>query len=298
MTVSIIIPVYNDQVGLNQTLNAIDGQNFPLADVEVIIVDNGSTDKVFLEKSYQFTCIVLSENKPGSYSARNKGLEFSAGEIVVFTDANCIPDPEWLKSGISRLTTSAEGLSIIGGYVELFDPNYKSSVASSYDMYTGFGQKKNVEARGFSATANLFTFREVFSSVGVFNSHLLSAGDFEWCWRAQAAGYKLGYEHKASMLHPCRTSLVSLIRQARRVEGGRRQLAQYFYTSDYSEPKSLNKRTSLKGENRFKAALSILQDSTLNLSQKINVLVVGSILRISSLFERFRLSLGQQAERE
>lgn len=265
---------------------------------EVIVIDNGSEEKIQLRKDYKFKLALLEESAPGSYSARNKGLEVANGEVLVFTDANCIPDPDWLEKGIARLTSEINKVDLVGGNVELFDPTDRGGWAAFYDIYTGFGQEKNFEERGFAATANLFAHRHVFLSIGAFDSSLMSGGDFEWCWRAQTSGFKLGYEHQARMRHPCRTSLASLIRQARRVESGRRQLGAYFYSTKYTVSNNLSKPRSLKGSSRLSAALSILQGAELSFNERFKLLSIGLVLRSVTIIERLRLMLGKRAERE
>ena len=86
--ISIIIPVYNDQKGLDKCLKFISKQNFD-RNFEAIIIDNLSEREIYIKKEFSnFARLVKCENK-GSYAARNVGIYNAKGEILAFTDADC-----------------------------------------------------------------------------------------------------------------------------------------------------------------------------------------------------------------
>ena len=76
--VSVIIPVYNDTEALSKTLSELFNQSYPVRLYEVIVVDNGSDQNTYAAvKNYQ-NIIYGTENKVGSYAARNKGITLAA----------------------------------------------------------------------------------------------------------------------------------------------------------------------------------------------------------------------------
>ncbi len=80
---------------------------------EVLIVDDASADDTLKQLRAQdsgFT-VTESDRNRGSYVARNLGLQRSRGELIAFTDADCVPDPEWLHDGITALAAQAGGIS-------------------------------------------------------------------------------------------------------------------------------------------------------------------------------------------
>lgn len=95
--ISIIIPVYNDPVGLTNTINSLVKQDFK-GKYEILIVDNGSDDNTpeiiqKFEKKYSNLVEGFKENEiQSSYAARNKGIKKSRGEILVFIDADMWAD--------------------------------------------------------------------------------------------------------------------------------------------------------------------------------------------------------------
>src|SRR5712691_1460257 len=75
---------------------ALLSQRYPSEDYEVIMVDNNSTDSS-LRIAQQFPHVkILGEEKPGAYAARNRGLAEATGALIAFTDADCVPEENWL----------------------------------------------------------------------------------------------------------------------------------------------------------------------------------------------------------
>jgi glycosyltransferase involved in cell wall biosynthesis len=96
---SVIIPTYNRAARLGYGLEALRRQdcNFTF---EVIVVDDGSTDDT-LEVVARFPEIrVISQTNKGPAAARNHGVREASGEIVLFTDDDCEPFPDWLTEMI------------------------------------------------------------------------------------------------------------------------------------------------------------------------------------------------------
>ena len=100
--VSVVIPVYNDPSGLQDTLESLVAQNFPKDQYEIIVVDNGSTDKTLdvakmhADKYPQLVKYVIEDNIQSSYAARNKGIIVAKGELISFIDADMTVREEWL----------------------------------------------------------------------------------------------------------------------------------------------------------------------------------------------------------
>lgn len=113
---SVVIPFYNAAETLERCLSAIEAQNFPRDRYEIIAIDNNSTDgsAAIVRRFPRVT--LLTEGVQGAYAARNRGVNRARGRILVFTDPDCVPHPDWLASIAKRLeVTDTEVL--IGGYI-------------------------------------------------------------------------------------------------------------------------------------------------------------------------------------
>lgn len=219
--VSVVIPVYNDRERLALCLDALAAQSYPMDRVEVLVVDNGSDEPPEEVVARHPFSRLLHESKPGSYCARNRALEEAQGELLAFTDSDCLPSREWLKSGIA-LVESHDGGAVVGGAIEVFALDEQNPTAVElYDIAHGLRQESYVNNAHYAATANLFTSRRVMESVGAFNGLLKSSGDSEWGQRAHADGWPIVFSAQALIRHPARRSLRAIITKARRHAGGR-----------------------------------------------------------------------------
>lgn len=204
--ISVIVP-HLDEPRLAACLDALARQTHP--NFEVIVVDNGSKAPPEVPAPAR---LILCE-RPGSYAARNAGIEAAQGDHLAFTDADCLPEPDWLE----RLDAALDSAPRATGPVPLFIDG-KRTAAAIYDCLFAFTQEANAAA-GFGITANMAARRDVFEAVGPF-AEVGSIGDREWGQRAEAAGHPIAWAPEAVVRHPARSRLKPLLRKMRRLEGG------------------------------------------------------------------------------
>lgn len=222
--VSVIVPVFNDAARLVLLLDALDRQTYPKSRLEILVVDNGSQEDVqtpVRRRGPPF--VALHEPRPGSYAARNKALEVARGEVLAFTDADTIPDPDWLAQGVEALHEHPEA-GLVAGRIRVFPAGKHRTWVERFEMLYAFPQERFVRDQHFGATANVFTRRSVMDRVGPFNPALMSGGDREWGQRVHAAGLPVLYEPKAVVAHPARRTFGEYEQKIRRVVGGMRAL--------------------------------------------------------------------------
>jgi glycosyltransferase involved in cell wall biosynthesis len=218
--VSVIIPVFNDSDRLRLCLNTLSDQSYPKDLYEIIVVDNNSEEDI-QSVVQPFPQVRLAhESRCGSYAARNAGIAIAQGDVLGFTDSDCIPAQDWIEKGVKWLLKS-ENCGLVAGKIELFfrNPDHPT-LAERFDQLNFLQQQKHLEEKHFGATANLFTTRSVFDAIGVFNAGLKSGGDKEWGNRVFAAGYQQIYADEMRITHPARHRVKDLIKKTERIAEG------------------------------------------------------------------------------
>lgn len=218
--VSVIIPTLNDSARLRQCLSMLENQTYPKHLYEVIVVDNNSKEDIKgLVDSFN-QARITHENRKGSYAARNKGISIAKGTILGFTDSDCLPAADWVEKGVEKLSETYN-CGLVAGNVQIFFKDPKNpTVVEIYDSMNFLRQKHYVENFKFGATANVFTYKKVFETVGLFNSELKSGGDSEWGKRVFLAGFVQAYADDVLVMHPARYQWKDIQRKAVRVTEG------------------------------------------------------------------------------
>ncbi|MEA5464687.1 glycosyltransferase [Leptothoe sp. PORK10 BA2] len=211
--VSIIIPVHNGAKSLATLLNALQKQTYPSYRLEIIVADNNSHDgSDQLASSFTGVQIVYEHKIQNAGAARNRAMQSATGEIFAFTDADCVPNPDWVEQGVKYLTQW--GCDRIAGSV-IFSPlSAKSSSAAILDAVYNLNQQFLVETFQSAVTANLFAHRKVFETVGFFHTDYFE--DMQWNRRASMAGFSIQYGSKSIVSHPPRDVFSSVWEKGRR----------------------------------------------------------------------------------
>ncbi len=197
--VSVIIPHYNDLDHLALCLDSLRRQSMPGECFEVIVADNNSVGGVEAVKRIAPNAVVVPAPEQGAGPARNAGAAVARGAIFAFVDSDCVADGEWLRHGVAAL----ERFDYAGGQVvtTVEEPENVTS-PEAYEAVFAFDFKKYIEKDKFSGSGNLFVPKAVFERVGGFRAGV--SEDIDWCRRANAMGFCLGYAERAIVHHAAR----------------------------------------------------------------------------------------------
>ena len=297
--VSVIIPVYNDLDRLKKCLETLRNQTYDHKLYEVIVVDNASDQDIVnsLDDFSDFVS-VYQESTPGSYAARNKGIAVAKGNILAFTDSDCLPESGWIEAGVNKLL-SIPNCGLVAGKIDLFfrNPHQLTTVEVYETIELDFPQDRLLETEHFGVTANLFTYRTVIDKIGNFNANLKSGGDKQWGNRVFDAGYQQAYAEDACIKHPARYSWNQLYKRVTRINGGihdRRKVG----ASWQDQLNFLKKDLILALTPPFRNFFQIWADERLvTPKHKFQFMVAMLFVRYVSAWERIRLTLGGESRR-
>lgn len=132
VSISIVIPVYNEENHLRLCLDAIAGQISKAT--EVIVVDNNSTDgSVALAKQYSFVT-VLEERKQGIVFARNRGFDAAKGDVIARIDADTVLPPHWLARVADFFADPQHAHSVLTGGCYFYNLHSGTLTGRMYDL--------------------------------------------------------------------------------------------------------------------------------------------------------------------
>src|SRR5437660_1342890 len=163
---------------------------------------NGADEQArILEIAERFPfCRIISQPNKGLSVARNVGAEAASGEIVAYTDSDCVADPDWLTYLVAKMETS--NLAACGG--PNFPPPEDSLVPAAVAVSPGGPTHVLIsdEIAEHIAGCNMAFRRDALLALGGFDPQYRAAGDdVDICWRFQDAGYTIGFSPAAIVWH-------------------------------------------------------------------------------------------------
>lgn len=197
-SVSIIIPTLNRLDSLKEGLLSLNKVDYPRKIFEVIVVANASPEKMIemlkgIKKSLNYSFCYLKEKKAGPARARNLGIKKSKGEIIVFTDDDCMFEPGWLKKLIKPLEDPAIGCC--GGEDRAYKKRNLFSICSDY-AFSSFlgsggihGRPMPIKVGRFHPmTCNMASKKEYLVRAGLFDVNLYEGDETDLIYRLEKLG--------------------------------------------------------------------------------------------------------------
>ncbi len=208
--VSVVVCAYNAERTMEPCLASLETLNYP--NYEVIVVNDGSKDRT-LEISEAFPyCRIISQENRGLSVARNVGAEAATGEIVAYTDSDCVADPDWLTYLVARMEEGQ--LNACGG--PNFPPPEDNLVPAAVAVSPGGPTHVLIsdEVAEHIAGCNMAFRRDALLALGGFDPQYRAAGDdVDICWRFQDAGHTIGFSPAAVVWHFRRNTVKAYIGQ-------------------------------------------------------------------------------------
>jgi glycosyltransferase involved in cell wall biosynthesis len=199
MDVSVVVPARNAADTLGQCLDALLVQSEAGESYEVIVVDDGSSDDT-RDVASSRPVRVLSQKHEGPAAARNRGVEEARGQIVLFTDADCVPAASWV-SEMTRPFLDAEIVGVKGAYCTRQAGIVPRFVQCEYEeRYQRMARLKRID---FIDTYSAGYRRAVLRSAGGFDTRYPSASveDQELSFRLAEQGHQMVFNPLAVVYH-------------------------------------------------------------------------------------------------
>ena len=207
---SIIIPAYNAQKTLPACLDALKAQICSPADAEIIVVDNNSKDDTARIAS-EAGVVVVNCLKQGAGAARNAGIAQAKGDIICFTDADCLPTSNWLKEVSAPLLEHPELTACKGSYLttqpELIARFVQIEYEDKYDLM------RKHERIDFIDTYSAAFRKQDLLREGGFDERMTWLEDQELSFRLARLGCQMTFQESAVVYHKHEDSLRGYLRK-------------------------------------------------------------------------------------
>lgn len=203
--VSVVIPVYNDN-RIGRCLKSLAKQSLDKGFFEIIVIENGTKGRYqeICEKCGARYFNIQQKSMP---LARNVGLSESQGEIVMFTDADCVANTDWIENLVNAFKN--KNYVGFGGKIERYFPKTKTEI---YGKNVGLGQTElsylQILDKPYVVFANAAFRKHEILKVGGFDEELLSGSDVDLCWKLGLANYRIGTCENAIIFHENRKNAI------------------------------------------------------------------------------------------
>ncbi|MFH1391815.1 MAG: glycosyltransferase family 2 protein, partial [Candidatus Diapherotrites archaeon] len=199
MKISVIIPAYNSEKTIGNCIEAIRNQDFS-EPFEIIVVDDGSKDETS-DAAEELGAVVLKQKNSGPAKARNLGAKNAKGDILVFTDADCVPEQNWLK----EMTAPFKHKEIIG-VQGAYNTKQKSITArfNQIEIEERYDRmKRKSETLDWIGSYSAGYRKKDYLEVGGFDESFPKASgeDPELSYKLAKLGKKLVFNPKAIVYH-------------------------------------------------------------------------------------------------
>jgi glycosyltransferase involved in cell wall biosynthesis len=208
--ISVVVCTYNRAESLQRTLHSLHDMATPASlEWELVVVDNNSRDRTrdvvaAFARNATMPTRYLFEGRQGLSCARNTGVRAARGDVIAFTDDDCLVDPQWLARIDAEFRTDAS-LAVVGGRVELHDP--RDQPVSVRIHRERVPVKSLQEIATFMIGCNMSCRRRLFDDVGYFDvrfgsgAKIPSAEDWDFVYRSYKAGAKIVFSPDVLVFH-------------------------------------------------------------------------------------------------
>jgi GT2 family glycosyltransferase len=205
--VSVVVPTFNRRASLARLIDALAAQDYPAARVEVLVVDDGSSDGTAdwvrsVTPRYPLRFIEQAHAGPGA--ARNRGVVEGSGELIVFLDDDVVPDSGLISAHVSRHRARGD-IVVIGPMLP--PENWKRPPWIRWEEQRLVAEYQKMSAGKYTATyrqfftANASLRRSHFQAAGGFDPTFPRAEDIELGYRLDAQGLSFTFEPAARAWH-------------------------------------------------------------------------------------------------
>jgi len=196
MTISIVIPAYNEESEIAKTLNRVLLLLTDRIAFEIIVVSNGSTDQTEnIVRRYPNVVLIVTPTKFTVAKARNIGWHAASFDTIAFLDADILITQSWADEIIHQLSVESYFDNIVTGL------RVKTAETPSPLESVWFDNMRHQKQGAYINSGNLITHKKVLTAIEGFTESLISGEDVEFCQKAIKASFSVQPNAKLQVHH-------------------------------------------------------------------------------------------------
>lgn len=199
--ISVIVPAYNASKTIAACLNALQTQKSCESNYEILVVDDGSTDATPTIVQGFDSVVLIRQPNSGPAAARNAGVRAAKGDIILFTDSDCVPLPNWIEQMLAPFKNDPQIVAVKGAYRTLQIELPARFVQIEYE--DKYDQLKKTSYIDFIDTYSAGFKRDIFLQFGGYDTifPVACTEDIDLSFRMSSKGCKMVFNPNAVVYH-------------------------------------------------------------------------------------------------
>lgn len=242
-TVSVIIPTYNRAHLVGRAIRSVLNQTYQ--DFEIIVVDDGSTDKTEeVVKSFNDPRIryIRHEQNRGGSAARNTGIRTARGGVIAFLDSDDEWLPEKLAKQVQKMTGSGDQVGLVYTGEKVIDAETGRCLVEKVPSLEGNVHSQLLEGDFIGTCSSVMVKKTAIEAVGGFDEQLVSRQDWD-CW------IRIAYSYNISCIPECLvvryTGLPQISDKLQRIAEGTARILEKHRASLDKTPRTFGKQLAV-----------------------------------------------------
>lgn len=197
--VSVIMPTYNAGARIGLAIGSVLSQSHP--DVELVVVDDGSTDDTYnIASGFGDRITLLKQSNSGPNAARNAGMRAATGEIFALCDSDDLLLPNYLRESLAVLENASERVWVTCAAMALTDHGLRDYGVSPFGEIPVDQQREAILQMNFVSIFSVFP-RRMVEEIGEFSEELHRCEDWEYWARALLSGWRVAFQSEPAAMY-------------------------------------------------------------------------------------------------